>query len=232
MGLTFRTTVLQCGTIHRTTLRIILNANAFLPITGIDSIKYRTSNRYFPQPRQRIIGRQTRTAADFLLTICGSGVFYRWFQIFTWEVIMTDVLVPIAVFTMIGWIVWVIFSSVRRYKTAKVQGEVAEALLARFDSAQSMLAYVETEGGRKFLSSLAQESGTAYGSILDCTRWGLVFLIVGGTVCWMHAAGVVDHDPQVMGILAVALGIGLEAAAVVSYYASRALGLLGPAPKA
>ena len=145
---------------------------------------------------------------------------------------MEDILVPIAVFTMIGWVVWVIFSSVRRYKTAKVQGEVAEALLARFDSAQAMLAYVETEGGRKFLSSLAQESGTAYSSILDCTRWGLVFLIVGGTVCWMHAAGVVDHDAQVMGILAVALGIGLEAAAVVSYYASRALGLLGPAPKA
>jgi hypothetical protein len=30
----------------------------------------------------------------------------------------------------------------------------------------------------------------------------------------------------------VALGVGLEAAAVVSYYASRALGLLGSAPKA
>jgi hypothetical protein len=159
-------------------------------------------------------------------------VFYRWFQIFNREAKMVDILVPIAVFTMIGWIVWVIFSTVLRYKTAKVQGEVAEALLARFDSAQTMLAYVETESGKRFLSSLAQESGSAYGSILDCTRWGLVFLIVGGTVCWMHAAGVVDHDPQVMGILAVALGIGLEAAAVVSYYASRALGLLGPTPKA
>ncbi|MGO9776623.1 MAG: hypothetical protein ACLQGT_10795 [Terracidiphilus sp.] len=145
---------------------------------------------------------------------------------------MVDILVPIAVFTMVGWIVWVVFTNVRRIKTAKVQGEVAESLLARFDSPQAMMAYVETEAGRKFLTSLAQESGTAYGSILDCTRWGLVFMIVGGTVCWMHAAGVVDHDPYVMGILAVALGIGLEAAAVVSYYASRALGLIGPAPKA
>jgi hypothetical protein len=71
---------------------------------------------------------------------------------------------------MIGFIVWVIFSSVRRYKTAWVQGEVAKAMLMRFDSAQAMLAYVETEGGKKFLSSLAQESGTAYGSILDCIR--------------------------------------------------------------
>ncbi len=145
---------------------------------------------------------------------------------------MQDVLVPIAVFTMIGWIVWVIFSSVVRYKKAKVQGEVAEALLARFDSAQAMMAYIETDGGKKFLSSLAQESGTAYGSILDCIRWGLIFLIVGGTVAWMHAAGIVDHDAQVLGILAVALGVGLEAAAVVSYLASRALGLIGQTPKA
>ena len=95
---------------------------------------------------------------------------------------MENWLVPIAVFTMIGFIVWVIFTSVRRYKTAWVQGEVAKTMLMRFDSAQSMLAYVETEGGRKFLSSLAQESGTAYGSILDCIRWGLIFLIVGGTL--------------------------------------------------
>ena len=145
---------------------------------------------------------------------------------------MSEWLVPCSVFTMIGFIVWVIFSSVRRYKTAWVQGEVAKTMLARFDSAQAMLSYVETEGGKKFLTSLAQESGTAYGSILDCIRWGLVFLIVGGTLCWMRAAGVVDHDAQVMGILAVALGVALEAAAAVSYFASRALGLVGSAPKA
>jgi len=144
---------------------------------------------------------------------------------------MAEWLVPLAVFTMIGFIVWVTFSSVRRIKTARVQGEVAEALLARFDSAQAMLAYVETEGGKKLLSSLVQESGTAYGSILDCIRWGLVFLIVGGTICWMHAAGVVEHDAQVMGILAVVLGVALEAAAAVSYFASRALGLVGNGPK-
>jgi hypothetical protein len=145
---------------------------------------------------------------------------------------MENWLVPIAVFSMIGFVVWVIFSSVRRYKTAWVQGEVAKAMLMRFDSAQAMLAYVETDGGKKFLSSLAQEAGTAYGSILDCIRWGLVFLIIGGTLTWMHAAQVVDHDAQVMGILAVALGVGLEAAAAVSYFASRALGLVGTEPKA
>lgn len=145
---------------------------------------------------------------------------------------MESWLVPIAVFTMVGWIVWVTFSSVRRIKTAKVQAEVAMVLLARFDSPQAILSYVETDGGKKFLSSLAQESGTAYGSILDCIRWGLVFLIVGGAICWMHAAGVVDHDAQVMGILAVALGVALEAAAAVSYLASRALGLVGTGPKA
>jgi len=144
---------------------------------------------------------------------------------------MEQVLVPIAVFTMLGFVVWVIFSSIRRYKTAWVQGEVAKAMLMRFDSAQAMLAYVETDGGKKFLNSLAQETGTAYGSILACIRWGVVFLVVGAAVCWMRAAGLVDADAQVLGILAVALGVGCEAAAAISWFASRALGLAGTEPK-
>jgi hypothetical protein len=47
----------------------------------------------------------------------------------------------------------------------------------------------------------------------------------------MHAAQIVDHDAQVAGILAVALGVGLEAAALISYFASRVLGLVGTDPK-
>jgi hypothetical protein len=145
---------------------------------------------------------------------------------------MENWLVPIAVFSMIGFVVWVIFSTVRRYKVASVQGDVAKTMLMRFDSAQAMLAYVETDGGKKFLNSLANEAGTSYGGILDCMRWGVVFLIIGGTLCWMHAAGVVDHDAQVAGILAVALGVGLEAAAAISYFAARTMGLFGTEPKA
>lgn len=144
---------------------------------------------------------------------------------------MENWLVPLAVFSMIGFIVWVIFSTIRRYKVASVQGNVAKTMLMRFDSAQTMLAYIDTEGGKKFLNSLAHEAGTSYGGILDCLRWGVVFLIIGGTLCWMHAAQVVDHDAQVAGILAVALGVGLEAAALISYFASRALGLVGTDPK-
>ena len=144
---------------------------------------------------------------------------------------MENWLVPCSVFTMLGFMVWVIFSTVRRIRVARTQGEVAKALLARFDSPDTMLTYVETEGGKRLLNSLVQETGTAYGSILDCMRWGVVFLIIGGTLCWMHAAQVVDHDAQVAGILGVALGVGLEAAAVLSYLASRALGLVENGPK-
>jgi hypothetical protein len=47
----------------------------------------------------------------------------------------------------------------------------------------------------------------------------------------MHAAQVVDHDAQVAGILAVALGVGLEAAAAITYFTARAMGLVGTGPK-
>jgi hypothetical protein len=141
---------------------------------------------------------------------------------------MQDTIVPIAVFTTFGWIAWVIFSSLRRYKVARVQAEVQMMFLSKFDSPQNMLSYVETESGRKFLSSLAQETGTPYGHILSCVRWGILLIIFGGTLCVLRAASLVEQDPQVFGIIAIALGVGCEAAAAASYFLYRKLGLVEP----
>lgn len=142
-----------------------------------------------------------------------------------------DVLVGLIVFGTIGWMVWVIFSSIRRYKVAKIQAEVQTMFLSRFDSVQNLLAYVNTEAGKKFLSSLAQEAGTPYGHILSCVRWGIVFVVFGGTLSVLRAVGMVDRDRLVFGIVAIALGVGFELAAAASYYFYRSLGLLERAPR-
>jgi hypothetical protein len=69
-----------------------------------------------------------------------------------------DILVPLSLFFMMGWVVWVLFSSVRRYKIAKFQAEVQSHLLQRLDSSQSLLAYVETEAGKQFVDGLGSLS--------------------------------------------------------------------------
>ena len=136
----------------------------------------------------------------------------------------TDVVAIIAVFSTISFITWTIFSSVRRYKMARVQADVQTVLLARFDSAQNMAAYVETDPGKRFLSSLAFEREAPLAPMLDCVRWGIVIMFLGAALCLLRAMHAVDPDVIVPGILALALGVGFEVAAFVSWYLYRSLG--------
>ena len=49
------------------------------------------------------------------------------------------ILFPI-LFTLVGFIVWTIFSTIRRYKTAKLQAGLQTKLLEKFGSGQELLA--------------------------------------------------------------------------------------------
>jgi hypothetical protein len=140
----------------------------------------------------------------------------------------TDVVAIIAVFSTISFITWTIFSSVRRYKMARVQADVQTVLLARFDSAQNMAAYVDTDAGKRFLSSLAFEREGPLAPMLDCVRWGIVIMFLGAALCLLRGIHAVDPDVIVPGILALALGLGFEIAAFVSWYLYRSLGLTEP----
>jgi hypothetical protein len=137
----------------------------------------------------------------------------------------TEVVAIIAIFSTISFITWTIFSSVRRYKMARVQADVQTVLLARFDSAQNMAAYVETDAGKRFLSSVAFEREAPLAPMLDCIRWGIVIMFLGAALCLLRGIHAVDADVIVPGILALALGVGFEVAAFVSWYFYRSLGL-------
>jgi hypothetical protein len=140
----------------------------------------------------------------------------------------TDVVAIIAVFSTISFITYTIFSSVRRYKMARVQGDVQTVLLARFDSAQNIAAYVETDAGKKLLSGLAFEREAPLAPTLDCVRWGIVITFLGAAICLLRAIHAIDSDAIVPGVLALALGIGFEVAAFASWYLYRSMGLTEP----
>jgi hypothetical protein len=140
----------------------------------------------------------------------------------------TDAIAILAVFSTISFMTWTIFSSVRRYKMARVQADVQTVLLARFDSAQNMAAYVETDAGKKFLSGLAFEREAPLAPTLDCVRWGIIIMFLGAALCLLRGLHAIDPDAIVPGILALALGIGFEVAAFVSWYLYRSMGLNEP----
>lgn len=142
----------------------------------------------------------------------------------------SQVLVPFIVFFTIGWIAWVVFSSIRRYQIAKFQAGIQMKLLEKMDSGQTVLAYAETEAGRQFLNSLAVERPermTPYKNILSGVRAGIMLIAFGVALLLLHS--IAGNEAQVntfIGTLAIALGIGFELAAGATYFLSRSFGLL------
>jgi hypothetical protein len=141
-----------------------------------------------------------------------------------------DILVPLFVACMFAWIAWVIFSSIRRYLLAKMQSGVQMKLLEKVDSSQALLAYAETESGRRFLESLRveqMEPAMPYGRILSGAQSGVVLSAFGIGMLLLHSTGVAtEREFTIFGGLALALGIGFVLASAVSYVLSRSFGLL------
>jgi hypothetical protein len=144
--------------------------------------------------------------------------------------------VPFIVFFTIGWVAWVVLSSIRRYQVAKLQSAVQMKLLEKIDSPQSVLAYAETEAGRHFLNSLAVEQAersTPYKSILSGVRAGIMLIALGAALLSLHSLAGNDAQANTfIGTLAIALGIGFELAALATYFLSQSFGLLNKGERA
>lgn len=146
---------------------------------------------------------------------------------------MPDILVPLSLFFMIGWIVWVLFSSIRRYKIAQFQSDVQSRLLQRLDTSESLLTYVETPAGKQFIDGLGTERVTPYERILSSTQAAIIITAFGVALLVLRSKlPFSDEAFTVFGTLAVALGIGFGVAAAASYLLSRSFGLFDRGPRA
>jgi len=139
----------------------------------------------------------------------------------------------------IGLLTWLIrtFIDYRRWNhLARVQQEVHSKLLDRFGNNEEMMAFMSTPAGAKFLQAapvtLDGGSGRAMAAPLSRILWsiqaGLVLAAAGGG--FMIASSRMSEDMylplELMGIIAVALGLGFVVSAGVSYVLSWKLGLL------
>ena len=139
----------------------------------------------------------------------------------------SDSLAMIAVPFMFGWIAWVIFSTIRRYKIAKLQAEVQTKLLDKVGSGQELLAYAQTEAGRDLLESLKVERLSPYGRIIGALQTGIVLVLVGVALLFLrHQVSGANEGFVVFGTLTTALGFGFALSAGVSYYLSKSFGLV------
>lgn len=162
-----------------------------------------------------------------------------------WESMLEDVTILIGFSLAICLIAWLIrtFIDARRWnRLATVQTEAHNKLLDRFTNNEDLLAYVQSPAGAKFLQSSpivldsAPKSMAAPLSRILWTVQGGVVLMAAG-IGLQLIAGRVSYEAaeplRGLGILGVALGLGLVISAIISFMIARRLGLIEhtPAPQ-
>ncbi len=125
-------------------------------------------------------------------------------------------------------IFWVIFSTIRRLKVARLQSEVHKELIEKMGSSQELLTYLDSESGRQLVASIGIEhpSREPYGRILSSVQAGVILLFVGIALLILGGHfGDVAEGFYILGGLIVALGVGFLISAGLSYRLSKAFGL-------
>jgi hypothetical protein len=129
-----------------------------------------------------------------------------------------------------SWIIWVVFTTIRRYLIAKAKAGLQEKVLQRIESSEGLIALASNESGRNFLESITLEDSlpqSPFGRILFGVQAGIVLFCFGVAMLFVHHH-VDDYGSgfMILGTGAIGLGIGFLFASVASIAVSRQLGLI------
>jgi len=136
------------------------------------------------------------------------------------------------------WILKVILENRRWSRIAKVQSEAHAKLLEKFATNQELLAYMQTEAGKRFLESAPipidleerPRMSAPFGRILWSLQLGFILALAGMGLIYVRGyAPDAAEELLVFGTLALTLGLGFVLSAIVSFGLSKHLGLLANA---
>jgi hypothetical protein len=136
---------------------------------------------------------------------------------------------------LIAWLIRTLIDYRRWNRLTNVQIDVHSKLMDRFTSNEDLLAYIHSPAGAKFLESapITLDAGPRsmtqpMGRILWTVQGGVVLVaagigleVVSGRI--RYEVGLPLHA---LGVLGIALGLGLVTSAIISFVISRRLGLM------
>ena len=140
---------------------------------------------------------------------------------------------------LIAWFLRTVIDYRRWLRVSRVQTEVHNKLLERFAGTGDLMAYVQSPAGRRFLESAPipldpgpRSVAAPLGRILWSVQAGVVLSVVGlgFEVVSRRVIEDIGQPLALIGVLAIALGIGFILSGGASYVLARRLGLLEPVP--
>jgi hypothetical protein len=147
----------------------------------------------------------------------------------------------VSFFTLIGWLGRALIDYRTWQRASKIQADAHSKLVDRLTSNEDLLAYLQSPAGQRATMSATRPgldiALRAVGAPVNRILWSVqagVVLAAGGLGLWFAKGSVIEEAAQalnVVAVLAVALGVGFVASALVAYALSRQLGLLEAEPR-
>jgi hypothetical protein len=148
-------------------------------------------------------------------------------------------MVPIILFPVfflaIVWVVRIFVDSRRWNRTFKQQSEIHSRLIEKLGTSQELVAYMETEAGKRFLMASPIAAGPEFGQqmpntvsrVLTSLSTGIVLALVGVGFLLLRNAGPDTPEPMLItGTLLLMPGIGFILSAGVTWVLAKRLGLM------
>ena len=117
----------------------------------------------------------------------------------------------------------------RLRENARAWVDLQTKLIDKFGSAEEVVRYLQSDAGKKLIEGQSNGATSPHTRILDGIHTGLLVLL-GGIGLWLSKGAFSGKAPeflQVVGTLAIVLGLGFLASAYVSWNLLRRWGLVG-----
>ena len=146
----------------------------------------------------------------------------------------SEVIIVPALFFTVGYVAWVLATTVQRRARMKLVADFHARLLDRLGSAKDFSDFAQTDAGARFMRAFTTEPAAGGGTherILRAAQLGAVFICLGLGLLLVGVFSpltMADAQPVVnrVGAIALSLGIGFAVSAAVSYRLAGVLGLI------
>jgi flagellar biogenesis protein FliO len=148
---------------------------------------------------------------------------------------LIPMVVSLGFFAALVWIIRIFVDSRRWNRTFKQQSEIHGRLIEKLGTNQDLVAYMETEAGKRFLMNSPNASDLEFGQrmpntvsrVLTSLTTGIVLALVGVGFLLLRNAGSDTPEPMLItGTLLLMPGIGFILSAGVTWVLARRLGLM------